>query len=152
MRRWGRAPTLLVAAGLALHGCGGDTSAGIGQAADKATASRVIEVRQLEELRFEPASIEVGAGETVTFRITNAGTLVHEFFLGDQKAHDKHDESMSAMGSEPMKMAAEPNAVTVDPGGTAEVTWAFPEKGTVQFACHQPGHYDDGMKGTVNVG
>ena len=147
-----RAGSVVAATGLAVLGCGsGSGSGAIGQAADKASASRVIEVRQLQELKFEPASVAVRAGETVTFRITNAGTQVHEFFIGDQKAHDEHDDSMGAMGSEPMKMKAEPNAVTVDPGASAELTWAFPKKGNVQFACHEPGHYDDGMKGTVKV-
>lgn len=152
MRAGGRA-LWVAAAGLAVVGCGSDSGgSAIGQGAERASSSRVIEIRQLEELRFEPASVAVQAGETVTIRITNAGTQVHEFFLGDQKAHDEHDDSMAEMGSSPMKMKAEANAVTVDPGGSAELTWTFPEKGSVQFACHQPGHYDDGMKGTVEVG
>ncbi len=151
MRGCLRAASVVAAAGLAVLGCGSSDSGSIGQAAEGASASRVIEVRQLQELKFEPATVAVKAGETVTFRITNAGTEVHEFFIGDLKAHDERDDYMRSMGSSPMKMKAEPNTVTVDPGATAELTWAFPEKGTVQFACHEPGHYDDGMKGTVKV-
>ncbi len=98
MRGCLRAASVVAAAGLAVLGCGSSDSGSIGQAAEGASASRVIEVRQLQELKFEPATVAVKAGETVTFRITNAGTQVHEFFIGDQKAHDEHDDSMAAMG------------------------------------------------------
>ena len=133
-------------------GCGGgDNTASIGQAGEKAKAARVVEIRQVDSLLFEPASIEVKANETVTLRIVNGGSIIHEFFLGDAKAQDSHNEEMEDMGSMPMDMADTPNSVTVDPGATEELTWTFPDKGTVQFGCHQPGHYGGGMKGTVTV-
>ena len=56
-----RARSVVAATGLAVLGCGSGSGA-IGQAADKASASRVIEVRQLQELKFEPASVAVKAG------------------------------------------------------------------------------------------
>ncbi len=136
---------------LALLGCGSDSSQDVGRAADKATATRVVEIRQVDALRFEPASIEVKASETVTLRVTNEGTLIHEFFLGDQKAHDERNAEMQDMGTSPMKMADLANSLNVEPGTTEELTWTFPAEGTVQFGCHQPGHYDDGMKGTAQV-
>lgn len=46
---------------------------------------------------------------------------------------------------------AEPNMVTLAPGKTGEVVWQFTKAGKVDFACLQPGHYDAGMKGVVNV-
>jgi len=138
----------------ALAGCGSDSDSSddIGQAGDKAKAARVVEVRQLDALRFEPATIGVKGGETVTFRVTNTGKLIHEFFLGDKKAHDARDKEMKGMGAEPMKMADVANSLNIEPGATEELTWTFPEKGTVEFACHEPGHHADGMKGTIKVG
>jgi len=141
----GLLPVLLV-------GCGGDSANGVGKAADKAKASRVVEIRQLDTHRFEPAALQVKSGETVTLRITNTGTQIHEFFLGDQKSQDKRDSEMKAMGANPMKMANTANDVTIDPGASGEITWTFGKKGTVGFGCHEPGHYLDGMKGTITVG
>ena len=42
-------------------------------------------------------------------------------------------------------------SVTLAPGKTGEIVWQFTKAGKVDFACLQPGHYDAGMKGAVNV-
>ena len=41
--------------------------------------------------------------------------------------------------------------VTVAPGKTGEVIWQCTKAGRIDFPCLQPGHYDAGMKGAVNV-
>src|SRR5581483_11096524 len=46
-----------------------------GHGALKSQAGRVVEVRMLDSLRFEPAHITVQRGEIVTFRLVNAGHL-----------------------------------------------------------------------------
>lgn len=51
-----------------------------------------------------------------------------------------------------MTMTGEPNAVVLDPGETKEVTWKFTVAGTFLIGCHQPGHYDAGMVGSITVG
>ena len=43
-------------------------------------------------------------------------------------------------------------ALTVDPGETGELTHTFEESGSIEIGCHQPGHYNAGMKITVEVG
>ena len=135
---------------LAASACGGDT-VDVGEAGDAAEATRTVEVRALETRRFEPAGLQVKPGETVTLRVTNTATTLHEFFLGDAEAHEDHDKEMAAMGDAEMKMADEANRVFVEPGETKELTWTFPEGGAVLFGCHMPGHYAGGMKGTVSV-
>ena len=45
----------------------------------------------------------------------------------------------------------DPNMVTVAPGKAGEIIWHFTSAGKVDFACLQPGHFDAGMKGLVNV-
>jgi uncharacterized cupredoxin-like copper-binding protein len=152
MNRRSTALAALWLVALATAGCGGDSEpADVGAAGDKANASRTIEIRQLDAFRFEPAAIQVKPGETVTIRVTNAGSQIHEFFLGDEKAHDERDAEMKDMGSEPMMMRDMANGVTVDPGASKELTWTFPAKGSVEFGCHEPGHHDKGMKGTFTV-
>ncbi len=79
-------------------------------------------VKQLDALRFEPSSIEVKPGETVTFRITNTGTLIHQFSLGNVKAQAARDSEMKGMGSAPMSMADTGNERTVQPDATEEIT------------------------------
>ena len=55
------------------------------------------------------------------------------------------------MKKNPEMEHADANMVTVAPGETGEIIWQFTKAGKVDFACLQPGHYDAGMKGLVNV-
>ena len=45
----------------------------------------------------------------------------------------------------------DPNAISVDPGKTAEILWRFTKAGTFEFACLIPGHREAGMRGSVIV-
>ncbi len=90
-------------------------------------------------------------GETITFRLVNEDDTLHDFMLGDEAMQAERDEEMMEMGSEPMEMDDEPNAVTVRGGQTKELTSTFDEESTVRYGCHQPGHYAAGEKGTITV-
>jgi uncharacterized cupredoxin-like copper-binding protein len=121
-----------------------------GEPGDPGDEDRVIEVTQLDEMRFDPASIEVSAGESILFEVTNAGRTPHEFVLGDADLQAEHEEVMAGMGGVPM--ANELNAIAVEPGETGTVGWTFTETGTLEFGCHVPGHYAAGMVGEITVG
>ena len=120
-----------------------------GSPADRSDADRTVEIAATDSLVFDPAEVTVAPGETITFRIVNTGSLIHDFTLGDQAAQDEHEAEMRGM--EGMAHDA-PNVVTVAVGETSELTWTFSETGTVLIGCHQLGHYDAGMKGQVIVG
>jgi uncharacterized cupredoxin-like copper-binding protein len=135
---------------LVLAGCGGDSD-GVGSPAARSEGRRVVEIHQLPSKRFSPDTITVQPGETVTFRVVNDDTTFHEFMVADSETHAKRDKEMAEMGSEPMAMEDERNVITLRGGQTEELTWRFPQKGTVTFACHQPGHYAAGMRGTVTI-
>lgn len=139
-------------AALMLAGCGDDESSdAIGRAAAPDQADRTVEVRMLAKA-FEPDTIAVKKGETVTFKLVNTDDgVLHEFMLGDAGMQDSHEEEMTDMSTDPMDMADEPGSMTVTGGKTEELTWTFTEAGTVIYGCHQPGHYADGMKGTITV-
>jgi uncharacterized cupredoxin-like copper-binding protein len=153
------APTLILALALTVAACGqetGDTTTpdttesefAFGSPADAADADRVIEIQTTDALIFDPADITVAPGETVTFRLSNNGALVHDFTLGDQATQDEHEAEMSEMDG----MAhAEPNVATIPAGETVELTWTFGDEGTVLIGCHQPGHYAAGMTGLITV-
>jgi len=126
----------------------GESEYSFGSPGDPADADRTVEISATDSLAFEPAELMVAAGETVTFRIVNQGSLVHDFTLGDQATQDEHEAEMAEMDG----MANDqPNGVTIPAGETMELTWTFTEGGTVLIGCHQPGHYAAGMKGQITV-
>lgn len=135
---------------LAACGGGGEDPAPDDQAA--ADGVRTIEVAALDELSFEPGTIEIEAGETVRFVVTNEGSAVHDFYVGTEDEQIAHEAEMgdAEMG---MDHEADPEAeaLTLQAGETDELTVTFDEPGTVLFGCHQPGHYDGGMVGTITV-
>jgi uncharacterized cupredoxin-like copper-binding protein len=120
----------------------------IGKAGVAAKATRTVKVDMTDGMRFSPASIDVKQGETVRFVVTNSGNLKHELVLGTEKELKEHYE---AMKKNPEMEHADANMVTLAPGKTGEVIWQFTKAGKVDFACLQPGHYEAGMKGAVNV-
>jgi uncharacterized cupredoxin-like copper-binding protein len=136
------------AAASATGGHAHDHDASIGQAGAAAKVTRTVSVDMTDNMRFTPASIDVKQGETVRFLVKNSGQLKHEFVLGTERELKEHYELMKKF---PEMEHADPNQVTVPPGRTGEVIWQFSKAGTVQFACLQPGHYDAGMKGEVQV-
>jgi uncharacterized cupredoxin-like copper-binding protein len=116
-------------------------------AAPSAAATR-IEVQLTDSLRIEPAAMTVPAGVPVTFVITNAGAIEHEFYLGDAAAQAEHEQEMLDMGG----MAHDdPDGIAVEPGETREFTYTFAEPGETLAGCHVAGHYGGGMKATITV-
>jgi len=120
-----------------------------GDPVDSADASRVIEITALDNFTFEPASVAITAGDTVTFRVTNVGVIPHDFTLGDSATQDSHDAEMAEMVG--MEVHDESNAIGLEPGETKEMTWHFTEAGEILFGCHVPGHYAAGMKGDITI-
>jgi len=164
-----RTPILILAAlALILAACDGTAVAGaengakdfvgeeveeftFGSPADASDADRVIEVATTDDFSFGPEEIMVSAGETITFVITNIGSIPHDFTLGDAATQDAHEADMAEMASTGEMARDEVNAVVLAPGEQKELTWYFSEAGTFIVGCHQPGHYAAGMVGAVNV-
>jgi uncharacterized cupredoxin-like copper-binding protein len=145
---------------VALAACGGSsagtpagtpaaTPAATGEAPAAAGPVRV-EVTLTDKLKMEPSAITVPAGVPVTFVVTNTGTVLHEFVVGDEEVQAEHEEEMKEAGG--MTMAEdEPDAIGVEPGQTKELTMTFDEPGTTIAGCHVVGHYGAGMKATVTI-
>lgn len=132
-----------------------DAGFAFGRPADATEADRTIEIRTANELVFDPASVTVSAGETVTFSISNDGDLPHDFVIGDDAAQEEHAAEMAEMGEDMAEEGAEhgdANAVSVPPGDTVELTWTFDgDTDGLRYGCHEPGHYDAGMVGGITV-
>ena len=82
--------------------------------------------------------------------------MTHEAYIGDEQAQEDHATEMMGDGDHSgdghsMDMGGD-DVVTVEPGDTRSMTHTFDDAGTVQIGCHQPGHWESGMKATVNVG
>lgn len=121
-----------------------------GEPADEADADRTVEVEMFDDFRYEPPSIDVAVGETVAFQVTNSGQIVHEFVLGDESVQEEHEEEMEEMEGD-MAMEDDPNGVSVEAGDTETLTFRFTEPVELQYACHEPGHYDAGMHAPLTV-
>lgn len=130
------------------HGHGHGDSDAIGVPGKATNVARTITVDMSDTMRFSPASITAKQGETIRFTVKNSGKVKHEFVLNTEKELKEHYELMKKF---PEMEHSEPNMVTVAPGKTGEVIWQFTKAGKIDFACLQPGHYDAGMKGAVNV-
>jgi uncharacterized cupredoxin-like copper-binding protein len=128
---------VLLAAGLA---AGRMRAAPIGSGSTARTVAITIHFS-----RFDPASIVATPGETVRFVIRNTDPIDHEFILGDDRVQQIHEVGTEAV--HPPK----PGEISVPAGATVETTYTFGRPGELTFACHLPGHFAYGMRGSVTV-
>lgn len=131
------------------YGVTGDNFAyALGVPGEESAATETIKVDATKGFTFAPDSLEVRRGETVTFAVTNRDKIPHEFVLGNKQYQDLHETQMKAGGVNHDYGAF---SVRVKPGETQSVTWKFEKRGKILFACHLPGHYDEGMFGRLDV-
>lgn len=109
---------------------------------------RTIKVSALDNMRYDQNSINVRAGETIRFIVTNTGKLRHEFSIGDSEEQLKHAKMMKAM---PNMKHKDPNTISLAAGETGEIIWKFSQSSDIEIACHVPGHYEAGMKADIRV-
>jgi len=106
---------------------------------------------------FQPATVDVVAGETVLLHVVNGGLTVHEAVVGDDAVQDAWEkaEAAAAVGAKPGPTPR----VSLDPsvGGLRGVVGsgqrvdqlrkgpAEEPPGGLVVGCHIPGHWDRGM-------
>lgn len=118
---------------------------GSGEAVEQATpgtpeSPRVIAVRA-NEFSFGPDSLAVTRSETITFEVTNSGSILHEFQLAtatDVANHSAGDDSPSS------------DKLSLRPGESGVLTVTIDADAT-QFVCFVTGHYEAGMWGELTV-
>lgn len=163
--------------GLTISACGADASDSSSPELPSGDSSAggveqiegdVVEIEMID-IAFEPTTVEVKAGEPVTFRFTNNGKVDHEAIFGDETEQEAHEEEMGAaggmdMGDEQMDMNGDgtmdmPSSdmadmdgdFLVEPGTAGEVTMTFDEAGSTVIGCHEPGHWEAGMRVDVTI-
>jgi uncharacterized cupredoxin-like copper-binding protein len=145
---------LAIAAQLALADVGHPpgTKATFGSSGKQSEVTRTVEVSASDNMRFTPGKLDVKRGETIKFVVKNVGKVTHEFSIGDRASQRAHALMMKQMPD--MEHGHDPNTISVDPGQTKVILWKFDKKpaSPLEIACHEPGHYEAGMKITVALG
>jgi len=101
-----------------------------------------------DAMRFIPAKWEAQVGEPIRIILVNKGKVDHELVIGSEKDIIAHAKEMASPGS---KGHHHTNEISAKPGQQAELVWTFKEPGQYAMACFEPGHYEAGMKGIINV-
>jgi uncharacterized cupredoxin-like copper-binding protein len=100
-----------------------------------------------DTMRYAPDAVTVKAGDKVTFVLRNEGVIVHEFFVGTEEQQVDHAAEM-AMGG---MSHGHDNALSLKAGETGSLTMTFAKAESLLIGCHEPGHYEAGMKATLTV-
>lgn len=123
-------------------------TAALGEPGKASQVTRIVQIEMRDSMQFVPAKVPVKQGETLRIVVKNTGQLAHEIVLGSEKDLRAHAELMKKF---PEMEHSEPNMLTLAAGKTGELVWKFSRAGVINFACLQPGHFDAGMKGQMQV-
>jgi len=131
---------VLIAAGLLLTACGGQ--------------QQTTEVRiTVKEFGIESSLTSFEVGVPYHFVVTNAGSVNHEIMIMPPLTADQTGMAMD-MGQLDKTALAMIAAEDLTPGAIKSFDFTFNEPasaGTLEFACHTPGHYEANMKLPISV-
>ena len=138
------------------HGAPTVGTAGTAAPIQAQVVSRSIAVNMDDQMRFTPNQIDVQAGETIRFVVTNSGRTTHEMVLGSDQDIRVHAEAMKQAAAKGSAQQEHPHhgtgaAISVAAGQTGELVVTFAQATRLQMACLVPGHYEAGMLGTLEV-
>ena len=119
-----------------------------GRVGKSSEVSKKVAIELNDQFRFSPEEIQVAVGETLQLDFKNTGQMRHEWVLGTPFELSEHMELMRRF---PNMEHDEPHMVHVDPGQKQQLFWQFNRKGEFAYACLLPGHFEAGMRGTVEV-
>ena len=124
----GRIAVSLAAAALGVAACGGSDD---GDGGDGAT--RIVELEAVEYAFRAEEAITINEGDTVEFRVRNAGEIDHELevLTAENRSLGKTER--------------------ISPGATRSVTVTFDEAGTYQVICDIDDHRSRGQNAQFTV-
>ena len=139
--RW---PTLTCLAVLAVIpvGCGDDDDGGSTTSAPSGAALKV----DMSEFKFTPDSLEADAGE-VTISATNKGKTEHELVLLRTESDPAKLPTKDGEVDESTSVGEIPEV----PAGRSDTKSFDLDAGRYVMVCALPGHYENGMHGTLTV-
>jgi len=115
-----------------LAACSGGTIGATKPASGGSSGGKTINV-SATEFAFTPNKFEGKVGEKITFKVTNKGTVEHNFVI------------LSPDGSEEL------TKITTQPGETKSLEFTPTEAVTYQIDCNIAGHKEAGMVGELLV-
>jgi uncharacterized cupredoxin-like copper-binding protein len=112
-----------------LAACGGSSSGGGGSAGNQPAGSTKV---TMTDYKFTPADISVKSGK-VTLFLVNSGSVSHDMVVmnADGKSMGRSD--------------------LIQPGDSNTFTIENLAAGSYKVICDQPGHLENGMKGTLTA-
>jgi uncharacterized cupredoxin-like copper-binding protein len=129
-RLWTRV-SLLLASVILVACAGGGGGGGAKPAGGPGGAGQNFEVRALDTMRFEPATLSIRTGSPVSITLNNVGVIVHDLTIDN-------------MGGQSFQVLA-------NGGQRANGQFTPSSAGAIEFYCSQPGHKEAGMAGTLTV-
>ena len=111
-------------------------------------AMKVVRIEVDDTMRFIPSNWEAQAGEPIRIVLVNKGTVEHELVIGSEKEIIAHAKEMANPN---LSNHHHTNQISAKPGQQSELVWTFKEPGQYAMACFEPGHYEAGMKGVIDV-
>lgn len=117
-----------------------------------ATAGTTEIVLDASGLQYQPATIEVTAGQPVKLTFNNKDSVDHDFSIMEIPMATMGATAEPMAGHDMGNMTVQPQlhmAVAMNGTNTMEFTPTKP--GTYEFFCTVPGHKDAGMIGTLVV-
>lgn len=118
-----------------LVGCSPSSATGTASTGSPApvasSAAQPVTVQGTDALKFQPATLNVKAGQPVLLTFSNTGQTLHDWSLADG--------------------AGQPVKISAAGGQSATGTFTIDRPGTYTFICSQPGHEAGGMKGTITA-
>lgn len=113
-----------------------------------APSMREIRIEVDDTMRFSPSNWDAKVGEPIRIILVNKGKVNHELVIGSEKEIIAHAKEMASPGT---KGHHHTNEISAKPGQQSELVWTFKKPGEYAMACFEPGHYEAGMKGIINV-
>jgi len=114
-----------------LAGCGGSSGGSKTAAAPSSGGGQTIQVKE-SEYKLTPSSLTVAKSGTVTFEVTNAGSIGH---------------ALEVEGN-----GVEEETSTISPGSSAKLTVDLSKNGTYEVYCPIDNHRAMGMEAKLVVG
>lgn len=119
-----------------------------GIAGQSQQVQRTITLTMGDDMRFTPNHLQVTEGETVRIQVRNTGKMLHEIVIGTPSALAEHAALMMRF---PNMEHSEAYMAHVPPAQQGSIVWTFNRLGDFEFACLIAGHYQAGMRGSIQV-